>query len=354
MKKIFGIVIKVLLSVVALIALYIGGNILYSTVTDYQPPPREELPVHGTATAQPDRLIRLMIWNIGYGGLGAEMDFFYDGGETVVAPEAMVDKYLNGIYRTVEKHKGAVDCFLFQEVDTAAKRSHGINELRQLSERLEGYAYSFATNYNVKFVVVPYTNPMGHVLAGLASFSRFQPQESIRFSFPGNYAWPKRNYLLDRCFLVQRFPLPGGKALVVINTHNSAYDDGTLKQQQMAFLKDKLLAEYEKGNYVIVGGDWNQCPPGFDPKAFAENQNTDYGQLNIPGDYLPGGWQWAYDPQTPTNRKLATPYRKGETFTTLIDFYLVSPNVRVEEVQGIDLDFGWADHQPVLLTVRLE
>ncbi|NJM15622.1 MAG: hypothetical protein HC896_09855 [Bacteroidales bacterium] len=71
--------------------------------------------------------------------------------------------------------------------------------------------------------------------------------------------------MLDRCFLLQRFGLSNGKQLVVINTHNSAYDDGTLRNLQMNYLKTILKNEQASGNYIIVGGDWNQCPPGFIP-----------------------------------------------------------------------------------------
>ena len=44
----------------------------------------------------------------------------------------------------------------------------------------------------------------------------------------------------------------------------------------------------------------------------------------------------------------------GKTFVTLIDFYLVSPNIRVEEVKGINIKFRYSDHQPVRLKVSLE
>ena len=46
--------------------------------------------------------------------------------------------------------------------------------------------------------------------------------------------------------------------------------------------------------------------------------------------------------------------QKGKTFTTLIDFYLVSPNVEILEVKTIDLDFKYSDHQPISLKVKLK
>ena len=51
------------------------------------------------------------------------------------------------------------------------------------------------------------------------------------------------------------------KQLVIINLHLEAYDDGSAREKQMKVLKDIMVKEYEKGNYVIVGGDFNQTFP---------------------------------------------------------------------------------------------
>jgi len=159
---------------------------------------------------------------------------------------------------------------------------------------------------------------------------------------------------LQRCFLFQRFKAPNNKELIIINTHNSAYDSGgNLKKQQMAYLKDVLIEEYNKGNYVIVGGDWNQIPADFDNKTFLKSEKEYSEQIPVQANYLPG-WQWVYDPSTPTNRKLDKAYNANETFTTIIDFYLLSPNIKTESIKTIDTDFQFSDHQPVLLEVSLQ
>jgi endonuclease/exonuclease/phosphatase family metal-dependent hydrolase len=139
----------------------------------------------------------------------------------------------------------------------------------------------------------------------------------------------------------------------VINIHNSAYDDGSLKAQQMVFLQELFLREYAKGNYVIAGGDWNQCPPFFAYDRFMPGQGQGYEQQNVNPDLLPADWQWVYDPTVPTNRKVSDPFVKGQTFVTLIDFFLVSPNIRVTKARGIDLGFQFSDHQPVWMEVEL-
>ena len=351
------IIIIVILSILAIVGLYVGGNILYGTITDYQPAPSESLELKNTKEVTPKgSAFSFLIWNIGYGGLGHQEDFFYDGGSMVIAPKKRVDENLAGVYSTLRNLKD-VDFLLFQEVDESSKRSYYQNEIEAISKIYPDHSYTFAKNYSVKFVPMPLTVPpwkaMGKVESGLASYSKYLPTESTRFSFPGNYSWPTKIYFLDRCFLLQRFSLTSGKQLIVINTHNSAYDDGTLKAKQMKFMKDILVEEYNNGNYIVVGGDWNQCPPGFDFEHFGKDIDGTYHQINIEKDYLPADWQWVYDPTVATNRKLSEKYESGKTFTTLIDFFLVSPNVKVSEVRGIDTDFQYSDHQPVLMQVEL-
>jgi len=121
----------------------------------------------------------------------------------------------------------------------------------------------------------------------------------------------------------------------------------------MVFLRDLCLAEYEKGNYVLVGGDWNQCPPNFQYDSLMPGRTQGYTQTNIANDYYPADWVWAYDATTATNRKVRTKYEKGVTFETIIDFYLVSPNIKVTTVKGIPQDFAFSDHQPIYLEIEL-
>jgi endonuclease/exonuclease/phosphatase family metal-dependent hydrolase len=177
---------------------------------------------------------------------------------------------------------------------------------------------------------------------------------------------------LDRCFMLSRIPLPEGKEMVLINTHNEAFDDGSQRTKQLAVLKDMMFAEYAKGNFVIVGGDWNQNPVGYGDLAIGRFGDLAIGRLDdleiwrfgdldvgrtiepaIEPGFLPSEWQWVFDPEIPTNRDVDAPYERGKTKTTIIDFFVVSPNVKVLGVRTDDLGFEWADHQPVEMKFRL-
>ena len=57
--------------------------------------------------------------------------------------------------------------------------------------------------------------------------------------------------------------------------------------------------------------------------------------------------------EIPTCRGADIPYTKGVNFTTVVDGFLVSENVKAE-AENIDTDFGYSDHNPVMLRFELE
>ena len=347
MKKLF----KIIFGFICILVLGFVCLVGYATLSDYQPDPMTLVFENQKAKAiEGQTNFRFLIWNIGYGGLSRDMDFFYDGGKQVRTSKKNVEKNIETIKGFIARQND-IDFFLLQEVDKKSKRSYSIDGYSKIAKIFPQFHTSFGKNYDVFFVPVPPSNPLGHVLSGLQTLSRFEPLSVVRHSFPGNYAWPQGLFMLDRCFLASRYRLESGRQLLVINTHNSAYDDGTLRSNQMAYLKNFLIQEYDKGNYVIVGGDWNQCPSGFSPE-FNFNLMDNENRMDIEKDYLPE-WKWVYDQKIPTNRRLVAPYDEKTTLTTVIDFFLVSPNIEVKQIQGVHLDFEHSDHHPVKLEVRL-
>jgi endonuclease/exonuclease/phosphatase family metal-dependent hydrolase len=355
-----------LLWVLVLLLVYFSVLLVHGWVADWQPEERIALtPVQPAAAAPPlsDTAFSMVIWNVGFGGLGAESDFFFDdegmwysGSSMVRTPRELVEKNLQGALDFLKN--SPADFYLLQEVDVDSDRSHRVPQFDAYRQALPGYAATMAVNYRCSRVPIPVLEPWnayGRVESGLATLSRFQPAEAVRYQLPGQYPMPDRMFQLDRCAALHRFPTAKGPDLVVINIHNSAYDPGDkIKAIQLPYLRDLAVREYERGNYVVLGGDWNQCPPFFRFDAFMPGRTQGYRQGNVPADFFPENWRFAYDPTVPTNRKARDPYVKGQTFETLIDFFLVSPNVRVQRVGGIDQVFQFSDHQPVRLEIILQ
>ena len=178
-----------------------------------------------------------------------------------------------------------------------------------------------------------------------------------RIALPCPFSWPVSTANLKRCLLVTYLPIEGSdKQLVLVNLHLEAYDDGEGKLAQTRQLNEFIQAEYEKGNYVIAGGDFNQIFPG----SLEVYPNT-HPELWEPGvlteDMLPEGFSYAYDLSVPSCRLLNQPYNPADGENTqhyVIDGFILSPNVRLESAETLDLGFANSDHNPVLIRVVLD
>lgn len=363
MKRTFRFAFRAIGAFLLLVILYISGSLILGTFNDYQP--ELVLPIEPAEFSQnkfiTDTTLTFLTWNIGFGGLGKESDFFmitegtyWSSEKNVTTDEKYVDKNVEGVIDFIQKNEA--DFYLLQEVDVNSKRSYFKNEFEMIADEKEGFSAMFAPNYDIPRNPTPVFQPWniyGKVLSGLATYSKFQPIESTRLQLPGEFPWPEKVFHLDRCVSAHRFPLQKEKDVVVLNIHNSAFDKGGfMKTQQLDFLRDMALKEYEKGNYVILGGDWNMCPPGFPAEKFRKF-TVPRSKTNIADDLMPEGWKWAFDESVPTIRSTADPFDSEKTFRTVIDAFLVSPNVIVEEVKGFDMGFEYSDHQPVWMRIRL-
>jgi endonuclease/exonuclease/phosphatase family metal-dependent hydrolase len=343
----FKKIIRLALICVAILVLFFAGFLIWQTAREFKPEPIIQLAVAGEATVLHDTLTA-SIYNIGYCGLGAEMDFFYEGGKMARPEKALLDKYENAV---IERLRGFSDndFILLQEVDTLAKRSWHSNQLAKISDGFPEYDIWFALNYK-SWVPMPVTNPMGKVRAGLATMSAHMPAEVERVAFKSGYSWPMSLFMLKRCFLVSRYKTSYGNDFVLVNTHNSAFSDAAeIRKTELAQLKELMETEYSKGNFVLIGGDWNQNPPDFDTTLLLPHYLPKVIEPPIPDDYLPDGWLYVYDPLHSTNRNVEIPYTAGITQTTLIDFFVTSPNIEIISVKTTDTGFAESDHQPVTI-----
>jgi endonuclease/exonuclease/phosphatase family metal-dependent hydrolase len=358
MKILKKILNAVLIIIVVLILGFIG-LILYAKASEYKPNDKELI-------AQPDRpsllndslTLSFLTWNIGYAGLDKDMDFFKDGGTKVITSENNCRENVSKIEDFLIRND-TIDFIYIQEIDRDSKRSYRIDEYENISKKLPSYNPFFAKNYDVFFVPAPFTKPMGKVVSGIAIYSKFIPESSTRYSLPGDFGFPTRLFYLNRCFMVNRYRIENGKELVLINTHNEAFDEGgNIRKAQMERLKEFVLNEYNSGNYVIVGGDWNQYPPDYKP-AFSGNKAFtgrigNFHLMGIESDYMPGKWEWIYDPTTPSVRTLLAAYDPATTPTSVCDIFLISPNIESVSVKCHHLGFTNSDHNPVIIQVKLK
>lgn len=343
-KIMYGVAVLFLVAVVFL------GVI---TLLEYRPKVKEELTIMGKASKEElfqDEEYQVMSFNMGFAGLGETEDFFMDGGDNVRPKDkSLVENNLQAIEDEVRSLDN--DFILWQEIDEDSKRSFHINQVEKLLE--DGMEGTFAYNFKATYVPYPFP-PIGKVSSGLMTMGNVKMKDSFRISLPNPFSWPVRTVNLKRALQITRYPMGNTKQeFVLINFHLEAYDSGEGKRAQTKLLGSIIEEEYEKGNYVVAGGDWNQTL--IKDWIIDESLETEWEAGEIDWDSLPD-WELGVDQEAPTNRSLIRPYleRKENIAKFFIDGFIVSPNVRIIETKVDQMDFKYSDHEPVVMTFVLE
>ena len=356
MKKILKIIAAILVCLCAAFA----ALLLFLSATEYRPEEITAVSPEGNAseTVKSGDTIRVLTWNIGYGALGSNANFFMDGGkESRARSRESVETCIGGIADTTVSF--APDFALFQEVDTDSTRSWHVDEAQMILDRFaaEGSWDSvFAQNYHSAYLMVPVTQPHGRSNSGILTLSRADIASALRRSLPVASGF-KKLLDLDRCYSICRIPVENGRNLVLINVHLSAYGtDAAQGSAQLDMLFADMEKEYAQGNYVICGGDFNHDFTGDSRSFFNDGSQKTYSWCHpFPDDAVPAGFVKCADyaeGMTATTRYTDIPYSE-DSFTVILDGFLVSDNVTCTYVQNIDTAYQYTDHNPVVMKFTL-
>ena len=355
MKKQIRRLFRILLFISVGVLLYVIGILAINTALDYKPVGGESNTgeFDDLAYVRTGDTLSVITWNIGYAGLGSASDFFYDGGMMSRPHEEDFMHYQENILEQI-KAFDTINLILLQEVDINSKRSFGNNQYRLISNALPYHSGFFVKNYDVAYVPLPVFSPLGSVESGMSFFGN---RRLVKFSwkaYRGNQSWPMGLFMPDRCYSISVLDvIPSGK-LYIFNTHNSAFDDGSLRNTQLEQLYSEMKKAYDAGFYVIAGGDWNLNPSGYENGIFQSGDISfsisDIGEVEGPDH----GWKVLYDPAYPTNRNVASPYKRSLSPTTVIDFFVCSPNINVLEIKTLYNGFASSDHHPVFMRFTLD
>lgn len=350
------------------LVLAVGGYVAYMQIQYYRIPDGQQLTVEnptGSALKTGEDYTALT-YNIGFGAYGPEYSFFMDSG-VMEDGTPVTGKYGKALSResVLEHTEGALkvlkeqdtDFVLLQEVDVKAHRSYKVDQTALLKESMADYSSVFANNFHSAYLLYPFNDPHGAVEAGLLTFSRAKIDSAVRRSYPVDPSFIVKFTDLDRCFALHRVPVENGKELVLINSHMSAYDKGGLiRVQQLELINSVMAEEYQKGNYVIVGGDFNHALGEEAATAFMGKQKFPAWVSLLTEDELTDHFSIAYAQnqlEVPTCRAAEMPWQPGVNFATVVDGFLISDNIEAA-VENIDTDFAYSDHNPVRITFKLK
>ena len=291
---------------------------------------------------QASNSLRVLTWNIGYGGLGQKADFIIEGGK-YLRPLSTKEIEIASHQIAKKLTEKTADFICLQENANAGFFTRGVPLRQIIQSALPDRLNLFWTD--MKSVLVPSFLKIDH---GMSVHSHVKLTSCIAFKLPQEgtkfFAGLTKHY----GGLVNRIPtnVPG-RDWVVFNIHLSAYDpSGSARLDQLKTLLQLAQSEFEQGHYIIIAGDWNirLTPTDFPHQTLEKHLSwlTDFPQAT-----LNSGWKIACDEKLPTVRSLNSGFTAGKNYTTIIDGFVHSPNVERAWIKTDDLGFEFTDHQPV-------
>ena len=170
-------------------------------------------------------------------------------------------------------------------------------------------------------------------------------------------------------------PVDNGKELVIFELHMSAYGNSdAIREGQIRMLSEDMQKEYEAGNYVICGGDFNHDLKAADTqsKASDADNNTQTGSEDsaepeswaypFPRSELPEHFSFCLDQLSEDEknnlwnsaRNADMEYVPGETYTVTLDGFIISDNVECTKYENVNTGYSYSDHDPVYMEFYLK
>ncbi|HYD86970.1 MAG TPA: endonuclease/exonuclease/phosphatase family protein [Vitreimonas sp.] len=318
-------------------AFLVVNHQISARASDVQRAAAEALPEAGD-------MLEILIWNVGYGGLGAGSDFVADGGKHLFPPSRRaVRDNVAGIESFLIDQADA-DVVLIQEIARAGPVNYWIDVRDRVEHALRDRDNVFYSDFKTRLIPPPLRLVHGQ---GLYSLRAVAGADLVALpAEDGGFFGVRRRYASP---LIR---LAGDAHWTIVSVHLAAFDeDASVRTRQLRELMAWAQREYQSGRRVVLGGDWNFQLADTDFPHTTDERFL-FWLFPFPQDTLPEGWRIAADAAIPSVRTNHQPYVPGENYVTTIDGFIVSPNVDVLSVTGFDLGFAHSDHQPVRLRVR--
>ena len=360
-------ILKIILGIILIVLFVVITYVLYVNFTYYRIKDNTILNINNNQkeTFEFNKEYKVLTYNIGFGAYDHDFSFFLDEAYT------KDNKFISGKYaKAISKNnvinntnkiidilkENKSDVYLIQEIDKKANRSYFVNQVEELIKAFKGYSSVYTSNFHSAYLAYPLHDMIGKSESGLLTLSKYNFYSNIRRSYPVTNEFFKKFFDLDRAFSVHRTKLKNNKELVIVNSHMSAYDKGgNIRKKQLEMLKVFMKEEKEKGNYVIIGGDFNH--------DYANSKTLYMGDKKVP--------DWVFDLSDKdliegykfvvavnknlygTCRGAESPYDKNKTYQVVVDGFIVSSNIEAES-EIINTDYIASDHQPVVLKFKLK
>lgn len=138
----------------------------------------------------------------------------------------------------------------------------------------------------------------------------------------------------------------------------SAYgNDDQIRQGQIRMLCQDMEKEYQAGNYVLCGGDFNH-----DLKASEDDTSEHHSwAYPFPRKELPEHFTFGMDLLSQqekadlwnTSRNTDIPYDPDASYTVTLDGFIFSDNITMGSYEDLNTGYSYSDHDPVYMEFSL-
>jgi len=205
----------------------------------------------------PTDSLKIASWNIKFAG--GRLDFFFDcyGDRSLMKTEE-VEKHLEGLATKIKQMD--MDVLYLQEVDINAKRSGHIDQVQWLLDQTDFNYAVYASQWKSNYVP---SDGIGPINSGNAILSRFPISNPERIALPliEEQSGIVQYFYLRRNILKAQISDAQGQAIMLLNTHTSAFAKDGTKDKQLEQIKAEVDQLQTAGQTFVLGGDFNSLPP---------------------------------------------------------------------------------------------
>lgn len=254
---------SLLIKLLFLLVVLTSAFVLWVYSSTYHPDEIQPAPLHSPAdlpTLQPGQKLKVLSWNIQFMAGNTQNHFFYDGGDDPWPSKQKVMQTANAMIALLKAQNA--DLVLLQEVDEQADRTALVDQQQLLLDALPEYQVYSATYY-WKADYVPHPSVAGKVATKLLVLSKYPIEQATRYALPAITSddFITRQFNLKRAMLEVSLPIAGGNTLQVVNTHLSAFAQGSNTMQlQVARVNEQIQQYQQQGQPWLIAGDFNLLP----------------------------------------------------------------------------------------------
>ncbi|MDD2505559.1 MAG: hypothetical protein PHF21_04765 [Bacilli bacterium] len=276
---------------------------------------------NGTKKLYSNDKVTIVTYNIG--------DCTY-GSANFTTSKSDAKKNLNNIISLIEE--SSYDVCLLQESNWLNITNYFINPSKKISSHFNDQSFIYGSNSNILNVFD----------SGNMTMTKYEStNKRLKVPIKGEGLINDKFYVHKLLIETRIKIFESDNELVIYNIHLAPFSNNRLvKLAQIKYILELAKLEYESGNFVVVGGDWNTNLSTKDQ----EKQSLNLELKKIFGDDL-----WKF--KRLNSFTFQGKDKKGNIVNKTIDGFLFSPNIK-GNVQSLE-NFEHSDHSPVELKLSL-